>query len=142
MSMGGNIRSNRGNVLLYCLIMVIWFVVCLYFPEWMPRCLLQLVSGYDCPACGAQRAIRCFSRGELQAGFWCNPYLIILLPYVLLLLIAEFGGIKTAKLYKQLTDIKVIILLTFFMLGWWVLRNTSLWNEIMERCGVQMIMCC
>lgn len=138
MPMSGNVRSDSGNVLVYCLVMAIWLVVCLYFPEWMPRCLLRLVSGYDCPACGAQRAIRHFVSGELQAGFWCNPYLIILLPYILLLLIAELGGSKTAKLHKRLTDIKVIILMMSLMLGWWVLRNTSLWNEILERYGVQM----
>ena len=137
MPMGGNGHSTKRNMVVCCLIGVIYFVVCLYFPDWMPRCLLRFVTGYDCPACGAQRAIRCFATGELYAGFWCNPYLIVISPYILLLIIAEIGGSRTSKLHKWLTNTKVVLFLVIIMFGWWIMRNTPLWGEITDKYGVQ-----
>lgn len=135
MPMGGNVRSNRKKIGAFGLVGAIYLVVCIYFPDWTPRCLWRLLSGYDCPACGAQRAIRCFARGDLYAGFWCNPYLIVLLPYISLLMIAVTGSSRTAKLRKWLTRAEVVAGLVLFMLGWWILRNTQLWSAVLEKYG-------
>lgn len=138
--MDGSTRANSGRILLCCLAGIVYLAICAYFPDFMPRCLLRLVSGYDCPACGAQRAVRCFAAGDFAAGFWCNPYLCILLPYILLLTLAEVRKDRMAGLHRRLTDPVTVISLAVFMIVWWVLRNTALWHEVIDKYATRMPM--
>ena len=103
--------------------------MCIIYPDLTPKCLFHYVSGYDCPACGMQRAFRHVVYGEFRAAFWCNPYLALMSPYILLLFVAETGGDRTARLRKGLTDYKTVIFLGLLMLGWWIFRNTMLWHN-------------
>ena len=129
--MSGCRRSNSGKTLLYCLAGAIWIVVCVCFPQWTPRCLLRLVSGFDCPACGLQRAVGCLAAGEFRAAFWCNPYLALVSPYLLLVVAAEAGGTKTANLRERITGRRIVIAAAVVMVGWWILRNTPLWHGLL-----------
>lgn len=119
--------------------MAIYVVVVICFPEFMPRCLLRLASGYDCPACGALRALRHIAAGEFRLGFWSNPYLAMLSPYLFLLLIAEVCGSSAARLRRVLTGRTVVIILSVLMVGWWILRNTALWHEIVAGAGAESL---
>lgn len=133
--MGGERRSKLCKTLLYCLVGAIWIVVCVWFEEFAPKCILKFVSGYDCPACGAQRAVRHLAMGEFSAAFWCNPYLAVLSPYMVLAVIAEIGGAATARLRERLTDRRIIIAAALIMLFWWILRNTPLWQDVLSECA-------
>ncbi len=53
-----------------------------FFP---PRCLIKALTGFDCPGCGTTRAFLAVIQGNFQAAFRYNPFLIIVLPFVILM---------------------------------------------------------
>ncbi|MCU0451667.1 MAG: DUF2752 domain-containing protein, partial [Bernardetiaceae bacterium] len=59
-----------------------------YFPPettpGFPRCPFRLVTGYQCPGCGSQRAIHHLLNLRVGKAFAANPLLVISLPYLLL----------------------------------------------------------
>ncbi|MBD5210308.1 MAG: DUF2752 domain-containing protein [Bacteroidales bacterium] len=58
---------------------------------WMPRCPSKLLTGCDCPSCGAQRALHALLHGDLRGAWQFNPFLIVGLPY---LLVAVWGSLR------------------------------------------------
>lgn len=135
--MGGADRSKLTKTAIYCLLATIYAVLCVYFNEWMPKCIFHLISGYDCPACGTQRALKYFAEGDFRAGFFSNPYIVVLLPYIFTVAVAEFGGRRTENLKRAVTDYRVIIVLGVVMLGWWIFRNTDFWHTVMINNGLR-----
>lgn len=128
--------TTFGRIVPYCLLGAVWIVVCIFFPEFMPRCLFRLALGYDCPACGAQRALMHMAAGEFGAGFWSNPYMWLMMPYALLVLAAEAGGEASAVLRRRITGRPAIVAVAAVMTAWWILRNTSLWHSLLAANGV------
>ena len=59
---------------------------------WMPKCPLHLLTGWNCPACGMQRALHALFCGRLTEALAYNYFFVFSLPYVLALLVAE--GLK------------------------------------------------
>jgi len=56
---------------------------------WMPWCPLHKLTGWNCPACGMQRALHALFGGRLAEALAYNYFFILSLPYVLALLVAE-----------------------------------------------------
>ena len=83
------------------------------------QCPFLLLTGYECPGCGSQRAMHCFMHGRIWEGIRYNYLLLPSLVYALLLVIIPRGS----KLFQALTSsIACWVLLVVFLL-WWVLRN-------------------
>ncbi|MDE5707167.1 MAG: DUF2752 domain-containing protein [Alistipes sp.] len=102
----------------------------------MPRCLFRTLTGCDCPACGAQRAVSALLHGDPAAAFWHNPYLALLTPYLAVLLGSSLGNGRTALRLRHLTTHPITILcIGSAMVGWWIVRNTQLWAEIRAAHG-------
>src|SRR5215210_4913991 len=51
-----------------------------YVPGGHPVCPLLLLTGFSCPACGAQRAVHSLAHGDLAAAWAMNPLLVALAP--------------------------------------------------------------
>ncbi|MBP3483177.1 MAG: DUF2752 domain-containing protein [Alistipes sp.] len=106
-----------------------------YLHDWTyaPRCIFRSVSGYDCPMCGAQRAIADLLLGDLKSAFWHNPYLIVISPYVILIsitVISRKGSMR--KLKSIVMNIKIVSCYAVLMIIWWFFRNTSMWHTILS----------
>ncbi len=59
------------------------FVFFRYSPtehNFFPRCVFHLVSGWDCPGCGGQRALHQLLHGNLGLALRQNALFILLLP--------------------------------------------------------------
>jgi hypothetical protein len=56
---------------------------------WMPQCPFRLLTGWNCPACGLQRALHALLHGRFQEAFSYNYFFIVSIPYLIALLIAE-----------------------------------------------------
>ena len=48
--------------------------------HFFPRCFFHLVSGWDCPGCGGQRALHQLLHGHLQSALRHNALFVLLLP--------------------------------------------------------------
>lgn len=77
----------------------------------------KLLTGYDCPGCGSQRALHALLHGDINA-FAYNPLFIIAIPYVITGLIFNQDKVKTKypKLRKALFGQKAIYIILLLLL--------------------------
>lgn len=116
--------------IVFCVVVGVLLILllCYFNPEtaiWMPKCTFYLITGYKCPSCGGQRAIYSLLHGKFSAAFFYNPFLIISVPYGLLLIIVtwfdannKLSGIKRFC-YNRTTIYSYLVL----MVVWWISRN-------------------
>ena len=98
---------------------------------WAPKCVFKLLTGYDCPSCGVQRAAHSVLNGDFAKAFWLNPFIALALPYFLLIAITSFGHgprIERARNIVQHRFIVMVYIVLFIV--WWVVRNTAWWHSI------------
>jgi len=112
------------------ILIIILLGTILYFfnPEssiWFPKCPFYLLTGYQCPACGIQRAAYQLLHFHIKEAFYYNPFLVISVPYALLLIWVtwivphpRFSKLR-AFCYHAIT-VKTYVLLTVI---WWIVRN-------------------
>lgn len=92
--------------------------------EFQLKCLLKALTGYDCPFCGAQRALNALLHGDIFSFFEYNPYLVIISPYLILVLLAAARIIpEGSRLQKFLYNRYLIIFFGITTITWWILRN-------------------
>ena len=114
----------------FILLIMVAFGIILYFfnPEssiWFPKCPFYLLTGYQCPACGIQRAAYQLLHLHFKEAFNYNPFLVISVPYALLLVSVTWivPQPKLSKLrafcYHTIT-VRTYALLTAI---WWIVRN-------------------
>lgn len=85
---------------------------------------MKAVTGYDCPFCGFQRSMYALSQGEFKEAFLYNPYIYILSPYIVLLLLCAIGIIPPdSKLCRALYSRTSIVIAAVLTVSWWIIRN-------------------
>ena len=92
--------------------------------KWMPKCPFKLLTGLDCPACGNQRALHSILHGEISEAFHYNPFFILSLPYLVLLVVS--CRTKSGILVKIRGFVQSRIVVSVYVIAiccWWVLRN-------------------
>lgn len=95
-----------------------------------PKCAFRLLTGYDCPACGGQRALHALLHGQWRNALLLNPFLLLSVPYAAAVCYASFGKSARAQSLKRYVCHRVAVwsyVAVFFV--WWVVRNTALWHE-------------
>lgn len=91
----------------------------------VPRCLIKAITGYDCPFCGFQRSVWAILRGDFVEAFHYNPYIYIISPYIILILLCVLGLIpRNSRLCRMLYSRTSITTATILTIAWWILRNT------------------
>lgn len=90
-----------------------------------PRCLFLVVTGYECPGCGTQRALHHLFHLELSSAFSENGLILFLLPYLLLGgYLAFFNGNRQFPgLARLLFGKRAAIIVVSLILLYWVARN-------------------
>lgn len=76
-------------------------------------CIIQKVTGFQCPGCGLTRSIRSFLHFEFREAFYYNKLLFTIFP---LILISTFITDKKKKNY-------FIYLLLFLTIAYGIIRN-------------------
>jgi len=56
---------------------------------WMPKCPFRLLTGWNCPACGLQRAAHALLHGKFAEALSYNYFFVISIPYLIVLMVAE-----------------------------------------------------
>lgn len=94
-----------------------------------PKCLIKMVTGYDCPSCGGQRALHALLNGEISKAFWFNPFLFVAVPYLFAVAYSAFSksaiAQRIAPMVRHPRSVGLYLILYF---AWWIIRNTSLWQ--------------
>ena len=94
-----------------------------------PKCPFKLLTGFDCPACGSQRTLHALLRGQWLAAFRYNPFLLLSVPYLLLVAYTTWsGGGRAARWKGRVQHPKVVLTYLALLVGWWIVRNTPLWQ--------------
>lgn len=92
---------------------------------WMPKCALKLLTGYDCPGCGATRALHAALHGDLAAAIRYNFFLVAGLGYAIL--VAAASWLPVSRRHERLRRAVLgrtagWIYVTLFF-AWWIVRN-------------------
>jgi hypothetical protein len=92
----------------------------------MLRCLIKALTGFDCPFCGTQRSIIALLKGDLVSAIDYNPFIYLISPYLILLVLCEIKVIPPySKLYKALHGRWSIAAAAIVTVAWTVYRNIS-----------------
>lgn len=91
---------------------------------WAPKCPFYLLTGWQCGACGTQRALYALMHGQVTAAYAYNPFLVISLPYAGLLLTAEVLPARQRERWcRVLHDRRMVYGFLVLFIGWTVYRN-------------------
>ncbi len=82
-----------------------------------PRCIFKVLTGFDCPGCGSQRAIHAMLNGDFVAAWNYNAAIFFALPLAAVYIVAPRA--KISWLYS----LKTIAALVAAIVLWWILRN-------------------
>lgn len=92
---------------------------------WIPKCPFYYWTGFQCPACGTQRAMHQLLHFHFKEAFAYNPFLFVSLPYLAVLTASEGGG--RGKILSLLRDFchdrRTVYAYLVLILAWWVGRN-------------------
>lgn len=92
--------------------------------SWKLHCPSKFITGIDCPACGAQRALHACLHGDIGSAWHYNPFLFIGFPYLLL---ALWGNLTFLPGYCRACRIAHSKVMAYgyiiFFFAWWVIRN-------------------
>ena len=89
-----------------------------------PKCMFRYLTGYDCPACGIQRAVHALLNGDIATALRYNYFLLISIPYFIAVVITTFckaDSIEEIRYYVQ--HPKVVKIILALIIIWWVVRN-------------------
>lgn len=109
-------------------VMLVATFLCIYFyfdpsDNLFPRCPFLTLTGYQCPGCGSQRAIHALLHGDIAAAWHFNAILLLFIPVVAVLLVAELKRGEWRRFYVTVNSRYVIWSAAAVLVGWWILRN-------------------
>lgn len=89
------------------------------------HCILRTITGFQCPACGMQRALHAMAHGHFAEALSYNYMFVLAVPYALMAVLATwynvrhvFDGLQRIVYHRYTLKGYVIIILF-----WWVARN-------------------
>ena len=91
----------------------------------MLKCPFHMLTGLSCPACGLQRAIHLTLHGHPLAALSYNYFLIIAIPFALLLILAQRApqDHKFDWAARIANHRYTLITFTILFIAWWIIRN-------------------
>lgn len=91
----------------------------------MPKCAFKLLTGWDCPGCGIQRAIHALFHGHFAEAISYNYYMAYSVPYALSFLVVwvapDYKWSEKLKAFIEDRRVVYFYIITFFI--WLVVRN-------------------
>ncbi len=91
---------------------------------WMPQCAFHSLTGWECPGCGAMRAIHALVHGHPLTALTYNYFLIIALPFLALVAYTGLSHSKRALRWSRwVYSPTTIAALLVLAVVWTVARN-------------------
>lgn len=84
------------------LLLIIVMLLVLYFVNptssaFIPKCPFKLLTGWQCAACGFQRAVHASLHGHFAEALHYNLFYIYTIPYLLLIIFTEYVARGTTR---------------------------------------------
>ena len=124
---------RKKKIVLLCLAITVFVLLVLFYGKFnpenshlFPKCPFRILTGYECPGCGSQRAIHDLLNLKINSAIHANALLVFSIPYILLLFFAELLKSKSGffmRLYKILFSTKAIWTVFVIIIFWWFARN-------------------
>ena len=127
------VMTGTKKIVLLCLVITVFVLLVLIYGKFnpenshlFPKCPFRMLTGYECPGCGSQRAVHYLLNGKIDSAIQANALLVFYIPYIILLFLAELLKSKSRffmRLYKILFSRIAIWILFVIIIIWWVARN-------------------
>ena len=121
------------KIVFFCLVITIFVPLVIIYsklnPEnsrLFPKCPFRILTSYECPGCGSQRAIHYLLNLKIGSAIQANALLVFSIPYIILLISAELLKSKSrffTRLYKLLYSTNAIWIVFVIIVFWWFARN-------------------
>lgn len=109
-----------------CAITVV-VVFCFFYyhfdPSRAPRCFFKVLTGYDCPGCGSQRAFHSLLHGDVAAAWGYNPFVFFAVPAALWYFTVEALRKRYPRLHARTCHPLITTAVLIGVVAWWILRN-------------------
>ena len=88
-----------------------------------PCCPVKVVTGLDCPGCGAQRCLHALLHGRWAEAWHYNALLLLMAPLLALMAAAELMRNRYPRFQRAMTSTPLLVAILIAMLLWTILRN-------------------
>lgn len=88
-----------------------------------PKCMFRLLTGYDCPGCGSQRALHALLHGRVAQAWAYNPFVFFAVPAAVFYLVVEARRRVAPRLHAAAVHPAVIAGILVAVVAYTVLRN-------------------
>lgn len=90
---------------------------------WMPKCPVYILTGYQCPGCGSQRALHALLHGDMAGAFRANAMLVVFIPVLAILWVSEARRGRWPGLFRVMFHPVTIIAVLVVLVAWGIGRN-------------------
>lgn len=101
---------------------IVYYLLCVNFPEFMLKCIFHELTGLKCPGCGITRMIVSFMKFDFIKGLKYNYFLGFTLPVIVFVVVyccyLYVNDKKSSNLFTVFCWVYVILLII-----WAVVRN-------------------
>lgn len=93
--------------------------------SFFPKCPFKVITGYNCPGCGFQRAIHALLHGNIIQAIRYNIFMVIAMPYILAVIAGNylFTGEKKAKILSVVEGKTLALTYVVLFFVWLFVRN-------------------
>ncbi len=88
-----------------------------------PRCPFKMLTTFDCPRCGSQRAIHALLHADIAGAWRANAMMVIMLPIVAVLITAGMLRNKAPRFYNAVNSRTIAYSVLAATITWWIGRN-------------------
>lgn len=88
-----------------------------------PKCIFKMVTGWDCPGCGSQRAFHAILHGNIAAAWHFNPFVFFAVPGAAFYITVEAMRKRLPRLHSAAINPFIIAAITLAAILYTVLRN-------------------
>ncbi|MCM1522135.1 MAG: DUF2752 domain-containing protein [Muribaculaceae bacterium] len=103
---------------------VLYFYVDPSATRLMPKCPVLMLTGLECPSCGAQRAFHAALHLRFGEALGYNPFMLLSVPYFLLAVyVFWLKGPGGEGIRRRLFSEAAVYVYVALWTAWWVIRN-------------------
>lgn len=90
-----------------------------------PKCPIYVLTGWQCPGCGSQRAIHCLLNFDFVQAFSYNALMVMSIPYLFIAFYFEYfkGKYKYPRIRKILFGEKACLIILVITITFFFTRN-------------------
>ncbi|MGP1467335.1 MAG: DUF2752 domain-containing protein [Porphyromonadaceae bacterium] len=101
----------------------VYFLFDPYTGRFFPKCFFRMLTGWECPGCGSQRALHSLLHGDIVTALRQNMWIPFATLYIVLLTIAMLFFSRKSRFTAAITNKYLLFAFLLFTLLWFVVRN-------------------